>query len=176
MEPLDREYLTGLRERHKIVRGSKAEYPKVGDVVIVKGENKNRNTWKLGKIVRLITGRDGVVRGVELQTENGRLERPLQLIYPLEHHCDQKAVERKTPPLNAQAEEFRPKSSLLAGRCQAEAGRNGLRPLLVKSRFMRTQNSHWSEVPHELISCKYLTRTTFRNVILAGIQSVALKP
>ena len=61
------------------------------------------------------------------------------------------------------------KASLLAGRCQAEAGRNGLRPLLVKSRFMRmerTQNSHWSEVPHELISCKYLTRTTFRNVIL----------
>jgi hypothetical protein len=52
---------------------------------------------------------------------------------------------------------------------KAEAGRNGLRPLLVKSRFMRTertQNSHWSEVPHELISCKYLTRTTFRNVIL----------
>ena len=75
-----REYLTGLRERHKIVRGSKAEYPKVGDIVIVKGENKNRNTWKLGKIVRLITGRDGVVRGVELQTGNGRLERPLQLI------------------------------------------------------------------------------------------------
>ena len=27
-------------------------------------------------------------------------------------------------------------------------------------------SSHWSEVPHELISCKYLTRTTFRNVIL----------
>jgi hypothetical protein len=43
-------------------------------------------------------------------------------------------------------------------------------------RTERTQNSHWSEVPHELISCKYLTRTTFRNVILAGIQSVALKP
>ena len=59
--------------------------------------------------------------------------------------------------------------SLLTGRCQAEAGRNGLRPVLVKSRFMRTectQNSHWSEVPHELISCKYITRTTFRNVIL----------
>jgi hypothetical protein len=60
-------------------------------------------------------------------------------------------------------------TSLLAGRCQAEAARNGLRPLLVKSRFMRTertQNSDWSEVPLELISCKYLTRTTFRNVIL----------
>ncbi|CAB4031399.1 Pro-Pol poly [Paramuricea clavata] len=104
-----REYLTGLRERHKIVRGSKAEYPKVGDVLIVKGENKNRNTWKLGKIVRLITGRDGVVRGVELHTGNGRLERPLKLIYPLELHWDQEAVERETPPLNAQAKEFRPK-------------------------------------------------------------------
>ena len=66
-------------------------------------------------------------------------------------------------------EQLNNNASLLAGRYQAEAGRNGLRPLLVKSRFMRTertQNSHWSEVPHELISCKYLTRTTFRNVIL----------
>jgi hypothetical protein len=27
----------------------------------------------------------------------------------LELHCDQEAVERETPPLNAQAKEFRPK-------------------------------------------------------------------
>ena len=48
----------------------------------------------------------------------------------------------------------KPVASLLAGRYQAEAGRRCLRPLLVKSRFMRTertQNSHWSEVPHELL-------------------------
>ncbi|CAB4042216.1 Hypothetical predicted protein [Paramuricea clavata] len=74
-----REYLTGLRERHKIVRGSKAECP-------------NR--------------RSGARRRV---TGSGRLERPLQLIYPLELHCDQEAVEREAPPLNAQAKEFRPK-------------------------------------------------------------------
>jgi hypothetical protein len=65
-----------------------------------------------------------------------------------------------------------PVVSLLAGRCQAETGRNGLRPLLVKSRFMRTertQNSHWSKVPHELISCKYLTRTIYRRNLTASV-------
>jgi hypothetical protein len=35
-----REYLTGLRERHKIVRGSKAEYQKVEDVVIVRAKTR----------------------------------------------------------------------------------------------------------------------------------------
>ena len=34
--------------------------------MIVKGEDKNRNTWKLAKIIRLIIGTDGVVR------ENGK--------------------------------------------------------------------------------------------------------
>ena len=75
-----------------------------------------------------------------------------------------------TSPITRKARfQFSGANSLLAGRCQAEAARNGLRPLLVKSRFMRTertQNSDWSEVPLELISYKYLTRTTFRNVIL----------
>ena len=68
-----REYLAGLRERHRIVRGSTTKYPEVGNVVIVKGEDKNRNTWKLAKIIRLIIDTDGVVRGAELKTGKGRL-------------------------------------------------------------------------------------------------------
>ena len=50
---------------------------KVADVVIVKGED-NRNMRKLAKIDRLITGRDGVVRGVKVKTGKGRLKRRLK--------------------------------------------------------------------------------------------------
>jgi hypothetical protein len=69
------------------------------------------------------------------------------------------------------------RGSLLAGRCQAEAARNGLRPLLVKSRFTRTertQNFDWSEVPLELISYKYLTRNDISQCnFKAGIQYIS---
>ena len=36
-------------------------------------------------------------------------------------------------------------------------------------RTERTQNSHWSKVPHELISCKYLTRTIYRGSLTASV-------
>ena len=38
-----REYLTGLRERHKASRGTESTYPTEGDIVSIKGEDKNRN-------------------------------------------------------------------------------------------------------------------------------------
>ena len=37
--------------------------PKVGDVVIVKKDERNRGKWQLGVIVHLLTGKDGFVRG-----------------------------------------------------------------------------------------------------------------
>ena len=37
------------------------------------------------------------------------MERPLQLIYPLELQCDQETSGKETLPLNPQADEFRPK-------------------------------------------------------------------
>ena len=38
-----------------------------GDVVIIKGEEKNRGLWKLGIVKELITGPDRVVRGAKLR-------------------------------------------------------------------------------------------------------------
>ena len=35
--------------------------PALGEIVILKGEEKNRNLWKLGKVVELTHSRDGVV-------------------------------------------------------------------------------------------------------------------
>ena len=44
-----------------------------GDVVMIKGEEKNRGLWKIGIIHRLIPGRDGVVRAVRLRAGKSHL-------------------------------------------------------------------------------------------------------
>ena len=45
------EYLRGLREQHNLKhKGSKVALAK-GDVVIIKGEEKNRGLWKLGIVI-----------------------------------------------------------------------------------------------------------------------------
>ena len=41
---------------------SKAMKLKVGDVVIIKGDKRNRAHWKTGIVNKLISGKDGVVQ------------------------------------------------------------------------------------------------------------------
>ena len=62
-----------------------------GEVIIIKGEEKNCGHWKLGIVVKLITGRDGAVKGVKLRAGKSYLERPIQHLYPLELSCDMTA-------------------------------------------------------------------------------------
>ena len=78
----------------------------------MKGDSKNRGTWPLAVVNKTYVGRDGVIRGVELKTGKGTLERPVQLLYPLELACDTKpnVVEN----LNPEATEFRPKRAAAA--------------------------------------------------------------
>ncbi len=52
-----------MKHRNKVVRLT------IGDVVIVKGEEKNWGKWKIGIVERLIVGKDGIVRGAELRVE-----------------------------------------------------------------------------------------------------------
>ena len=58
--------------------------PVVGEVVLVVGDEKNRGERKKGKVLRLIQRKDGVVRGVILLHKGHTIERPLQLVCPLE--------------------------------------------------------------------------------------------
>jgi hypothetical protein len=100
------EYLRGLRERHNLKHPKKEHTLKQGDVVIIKGEERNRNKWKLGVVVQMIKGRDGVIRAVKLRAGKSFLERPIQFLYPLELSCD---MERPKTSLNVEANEFAPK-------------------------------------------------------------------
>lgn len=43
-----------------------------------------RIDWPLGRVIKVIPGRDGEIRVVKIKTENGELVRPVQRLYPLE--------------------------------------------------------------------------------------------
>ena len=109
-----REYLTALRERHNLNHNSKNFKAAVGDVVLIKAEEKNQNKWQMGVVQQIYPGRDGVVRAVEVGAALGPLERPTQYLYPLELGCDRS----KPPELNPLAETFRPRRQ--AGALAAE--------------------------------------------------------
>ena len=82
------EYLKALRERHNLNHKTKETTLTRGDVVLINGEERNRGKWKIGTVEQLIQGRDGVVKGARLRAGKSYLERPLQLLYPLELTCD----------------------------------------------------------------------------------------
>ena len=96
------EYLKALRERHNMKNQVKELNAKPGDVVLIKGDERNRGKWKIGIIDTLIKGRDGVLRAVRLRAGRSYLERTIQQLYPLKLSCDQK----KRSSLNALVEEL----------------------------------------------------------------------
>ena len=101
------EYLRGLRERHNLKHRRSSGTVEKGEVVIIKGDEKDRNQWKLGIVEKVLTGKDGVVRAVRLRAGRNQLERPIQHLYPLELSCD---VGRNTKTeLNPEIPAFRPR-------------------------------------------------------------------
>lgn len=102
------EYLRGLRERHRAQAGAGGPSPKVGEVVIIKTEERNRGKWPLGIVERLIVGNDGVVRGARLRAGKSHVERAAQHLYPLELSCDKPPLAAPTQ-INPEAAPFRPR-------------------------------------------------------------------
>ena len=78
-----KEYIHSLMESHRIQR-ERSKVPELGEVVLVVGDEKNRGKWKKEKVVNYVTGGDGVVRGVLIRYKEHIIERPLQLVCPLE--------------------------------------------------------------------------------------------
>ena len=81
-----KEYLTMLRENQKL-SGRKGDTSlAVGDNVIVYDKHQPRHLWKLGRVMELIIGSGGVVRGAKIKLGNSGVivSRPLNHVYPLE--------------------------------------------------------------------------------------------
>lgn len=119
-----KEYVHSLMESHRI-RKERSEVPDVGEIVLIVGDEKNRGMWKKGKVIKHIKGRDGVIRGVSLLHKGHAIERPLQLVCPLEIRSESKQnqVEEKETvakdncnvrPLRASAKKARERIRLLA--------------------------------------------------------------
>lgn len=51
----------------------KCQELKVGDIVLIELENKKHAIWRMGKIVKIYSNRDGATRVVQVKTNNGCL-------------------------------------------------------------------------------------------------------
>ena len=61
------EYLTWLRERHNLKQKEREPEVKLGEVVVIKSDERNKAQWKLGIITEVYLGRDCKVRAVRLR-------------------------------------------------------------------------------------------------------------
>ena len=79
-----RDYLLQLDSVDKL-KNTKVRPIKVGDVVLVRDDNKRRLVWRIARVLNEHVGRDGLTRSYTIKFANGNLvKRPCQLLYPLE--------------------------------------------------------------------------------------------
>jgi transposase InsO family protein len=69
------EYVPNLTERIKWTRNERAL--QVGDLVLVADKSSERGTWPVGRVTRLMPGKDGVVRTAVVKTQHGEYTRPV---------------------------------------------------------------------------------------------------
>ena len=104
------EYVKSLRERHNLNHKKSEQSVKPGDVVLIRSDNRNRGKWNIGIIVKLIKGRDGVIRAAELRARKSFIERVLQQLCPMELSCD-RPQNPDVPVLNLGARAFTPRKA-----------------------------------------------------------------
>lgn len=73
-----REYLSQLQARAK--RWKPAIAIEEGKLIVIKDENVSPIRWKMGRIIKLHPGEDGVTRVVTVKTATGELKRPVEKI------------------------------------------------------------------------------------------------
>ena len=79
---------------------------------MIKEEEKNRELWKKGIVNHLYIGKDNTIWLAQFRIGRKLIDRPIQLLYPLELRCEGIATtneDDKKNELNQSATEFRPK-------------------------------------------------------------------
>ncbi|KAJ8966814.1 hypothetical protein NQ317_015806 [Molorchus minor] len=61
---------------------------RLGDVVLIENDSVKRIEWPIGRVVKLLPGKDGCIRLVRVKTVRGELLRPVQRLIPLESDGD----------------------------------------------------------------------------------------
>ena len=91
-------------------------YGKDGNMSIIKGEEKNQGYWKIGIVNHLHNDKDNIIRVAQFRIGKKLIDRPIQLLSPLELHCEGITTtnkDEKKNQLNPSATEFRPNKLLL---------------------------------------------------------------
>ena len=90
----------------------------LGDIVLIKSDEKHRRKWNIGMVDKLYRGKDGGIRAVGLRTSKSYIERPIQYLDPLELHCDvekqSSLANTNTSTFDASAKEYRPRRTAAA--------------------------------------------------------------
>ena len=76
-------FLPALRESHQSTRKSHPTVVKEKDVVLVH-DDKPRKNWKMAVVEKLIHSQDGQIRAADIRTANGKINRPISKLYPLQ--------------------------------------------------------------------------------------------
>ena len=53
----------------------------LGDIILIKNDEKRRGEWDIGLVEKLCRGKDGVTQAVELRTSKSYIEHPIQYLY-----------------------------------------------------------------------------------------------
>ena len=91
----------------------------VREIVLIKGDGKDRGQWKMGVIQKLVKGRGDVIREAILKTGSGVYERPLQLLYPMELYVLRDIQKKRVKEMNPNAKEFQPRAERVAKKTKA---------------------------------------------------------
>jgi hypothetical protein len=79
------EYLPTLTTRPKGWRENVPNFQE-GDLVLVHDDDTKRGLWPLARIIKVMSGSDGVVRVAEVRTKKGVYTRPVAKLYQLEDY------------------------------------------------------------------------------------------
>ena len=79
--------MTGSRDYQKLKVAEPKRAIQEGDIVHFHADKTPRQQWRMGKVEKLLRGRDDVVRAAEVVTVDNslcqvRLKRPIQKLYP----------------------------------------------------------------------------------------------
>ena len=75
------EYITLLQQKTKWMRSSATL--KEGTLVVIKDKSSPPIQWLLGRIIRILPGKDGVTRVADIRTKKGVIRRAFNTICPL---------------------------------------------------------------------------------------------
>ncbi|KAH9410320.1 hypothetical protein TYRP_010079 [Tyrophagus putrescentiae] len=79
------DYLTSLRN----YKWTRSDPPLLNELVAVQKDGVPRYAWELGRIRKLLPGKDGHIRALQIELLSGGLRlRQIQRVYPLEHPTD----------------------------------------------------------------------------------------